>query len=494
MRNKSKPSLKTALTERSKERRTVERRSARADRRRTPRNDLLPKLVLETRPIDQLKLPERRVRRRSKEHIAEVREAMAALGVCYPIIISKDGEVIDGATRLESAKDLGLQEAPCIVVSHLTEEELRLLRLAVNRLGEKGEWDFDALRLEVQDLVEIDVNVEIAGFAAEEIDIILLDETPGDASEGGSPDDAPMPPEDPISRTGDIWRLGEHIVACGDARDPALYEILMTEEARLILSDPPFNVPIKGHVSGLGKKTHDEFVMASGEMSAAEFEKFLSEFIQASTSKLMDGGLALLFMDWRGIETLLRAGQKSKLALLNLIVWSKTNAGMGSLWRSAHELVGAFKKGNAPHLNNVDLGSHGRWRSNVWEYAGASAVGSDARDGLAMHPTVKPVAMLEDAILDVTARSEIVLDPFLGSGSTLIAAERVGRRCRGIELDPAYVDVVLQRWIDCGGDDPDLVETGEPVSKVRERRTAQSPVTELEEPGAELRGSETART
>lgn len=462
--------FKPALGQKSKNRRSALCERPYADRHRSQRNDILPKLKLEVRSVDDLKRPVRRVRRASKAHVAEVREAIATLGFCKPMIVGADGVVVDGLAQLEAARELGLKQVPCIVVSHLKPEELKLLRLALNRLGEKGEWDLEELRLEIAELVEFEIDVEIAGFEPQEVDIILLNEVAEEPEQSPSLDTPPLPPECPVSQPGDFWRLGDHLIACGDARDRALLANLMTEPARLILSDPPFNVRIKDNVSGLGAKTHDEFVMASGEMTEAEFEAFLRAFINASSEHLMEGGLALIFMDWRGIETLLRAGREEGLSLLNIIVWAKSNGGMGSLWRSAHELIAAFKKGSAPHLNNVELGVHGRWRSNVWEASGASSAGSDARAGLHLHPTVKPVALLEDAILDVTARGEIVLDSFLGSGSTLIAAEKAGRRCRGVELDPSYVDVILLRWINHGGSAPVLIETGEPFNIVRERR------------------------
>jgi len=467
--SKENSNLKIALSARSKERRSGLREKRRVSRSRPSRNDVLPKVTLETRKLAELRLPKRRPRKLTEAHIGEVRDAVAALGFCVPIIVSPDGEVIDGAARFEAARQLGLDQVPCVITAHLDTDELRLLRYAVNRLGEKGSWDLDVMRLEFDELIALDFDLEIAGFEPQEVDIILVDEV-GDTASEEPVGDLTDKPSSPVTRLGDVWRLGDHIVACGDARDKKLLAELMNENARLILSDPPFNVPIKGHVSGLGKKVHAEFAMASGEMTDMEFEAFLRQSIEAAADHLMDGGLALLFMDWRGIETLLRAGREEGLNLLNIIVWAKSNGGMGSLWRSAHELIAAFKKGSASHLNNVELGAHGRWRSNVWEYPGATSQGSDARAGLQMHPTVKPVALLEDALLDITARGEIVLDTFLGSGSTLIAAENVGRRCRGVELDPAYMDVILQRWLDRVGSAPILIETGETIDVVRERR------------------------
>ncbi len=279
---------------------------------------------------------------------------------------------------------------------------------------------------------------------------------------------APEPDAQPVARVGDVSRAGEHRLVCGSATDPAALEALMSDrKARLILTDEPYNVPIAGHVTGGSSR---EFVMASGEMNEAAFLAFNVAWIGNSLRYLCNGGLFGTFIDWRGLSTVNTAAGQLGLVPLNLIVWSKTNAGMGSLYRSQHELLPLFKNGKAPHINNVELGKNGRWRSNVWVYPGASSVGSDARRGLQHHPTVKPVAMLEDALLDLTERGNTVLDPFLGSGSTLIAAERTGRRCHGIELDPLYVDVILRRYEAATGQPVVLEVTGETYAQLTTRR------------------------
>ena len=282
----------------------------------------------------------------------------------------------------------------------------------------------------------------------------------------------PLGPEEgaaAIARIGDIFQLGPHRVICGDATDAAVLRLLMEGDpaARLILTDEPYNVPIAGHVTG---GAHREFAMASGEMTAEQFLAFNLAWIEAAAGHLCDGGILGTFIDWRGQPTVHAAATELGLELLNLIVWAKTNAGMGSLYRSQHELLPLFKKGNARNVNNIDLGKRGRWRSNMWTYPGASSLGSDARRGLQDHPTVKPTAMLEDALLDLTDRGDIVIDPFLGSGSTLIAAEKTGRVCRGIELDPLYVDVIVRRYQTATGNDAVLVETSETFERLAARR------------------------
>jgi DNA modification methylase len=434
-------SLIQDLHGKSRTRREALARSHDAERVIAKRNDLLPKLELVERSLEDLRPPARNARNVDPAHVTEIAHSIAMLGFCAPVLIDPDGRVLDGWARIEAARRTGLMRVPCIIAGHLSAAERRVLRIAVNRLGEKGSWNLGELKLELQELIVDDAPIEIAGFSDIEIDQIMLDDEP-ELVEAG-----PLAPDvdaEKIARPGDLFALGLHRIACGDARDPALLGRLMgTNRARLVLTDVPYNVPIRGHVTS---KTHREFAMASGEMSPDEFIAFNRAWLEAAAHHLVEGGVLGTFIDWRGYPSIHAAADSCALAPLNLVVWSKTNAGMGSLYRSGHELLPLFKKGGAPHINNVELGRHGRWRSNVWTYPGASSVGSDARQGLRSHPTVKPTALLEDALLDLTHRGEVVLDPFLGSGSTLIAAEGTGRICVGVELDPLYVDVVLRRF------------------------------------------------
>ena len=301
--------------------------------------------------------------------------------------------------------------------------------------------------------------------------MILLDK---DGASGGEEDgdgeSVPAPAATSTSRPGDLWAMGAHRLVQGDARDAGAYAALMGagEQARLVLTDEPFNVPNAGHVTSGAH--HREFAMAAGEMSRAEFSAFNQAWMAAALAHLVDGGLLATFIDWRSVELVLAAGRALGLSLLNLVVWSKTNAGQGSMWRSQHELLPVFKAGAGAHVNNVALGRHGRWRANVWEYAGASSLGSDARQGLAQHPTVKPRALLEDALLDVSHRGEIVLEPFLGSGSMLLAAQATGRVCRAIEIDGPYCDLAIARWQALTGEHALLRDTGETFAEVAARR------------------------
>jgi DNA modification methylase len=434
------------------------------------RNHLLPSLDLLYVPLEEVRTPKREIRKLDPAHVCEVANAINGLGFCAPVLVGRDNAVIDGAIRVEAARQLGLGRVPCVRIEHLSETEQRVLRLAVNRLGEKGEWNLDELKIEFEELILVAAPIEVSGFALDEIDQVILGGEV-DAIERG-----PLAPEASaiaVARLGDTFQLGPHRVVCGSATEASVIRFL-TEDcppARLVLTDEPYNVPIAGHVSG---GNHREFVMASGEMTDAEFLAFNEAWIGAVLPSLCDGGVAGTFIDWRGCPTVNAAAAKLGLKPLNLVVWAKTNAGMGSLYRSQHELLPLFKKGSAQHVNNVELGKRGRWRSNVWTYPGASSLGSDARRGLQDHPTVKPIAMLEDALLDLTERNDIVIDPFLGSGSTLIAAERTGRLCRGVELDPLYVDVIVRRYEVATGKAATLVETGETFVALSARRSSET--------------------
>jgi DNA modification methylase len=406
------------------------------------RNDLLPRLELALVPLDILKLPASEVCKLQLAHVQQIANAIAALGFCAPILIGRDTLVLDGAARVEAARCLGLERVPCVRIEHLSDDEQRVLRLAVNRLGETGSWNLETLKIEFEELVLSDAPIEISGFSLDEIDQIVLSDDAGGLEKGPL---EPDPFATPMSKLGDIFQLGPHRIACGDATDPEMLRRVLGdgEVARLVLTDEPYNVRIVGNVT---KSRHREFAMASGEMSDDEFLAFNEAWMKAVLPHLHDGGVLATFIDWRGYPTANTAATKLGLAPLNLIVWAKTNGGMGSLYRSQHELLPLFKKGSAPHVNYVGLGKRGRWRSNVWTYPGASSLGSAARRGLLDHPIVKPTAMLEDALLDVSNRGDIVIDPFLGSGSTLIAADKTGRVCRGVELDPLYVDVIVRRY------------------------------------------------
>lgn len=453
------------LAVRSRRRRATLHAVSIAQRRSHPRNDLTPALQLQERELTSLKASRRRLRKKDAAQLERLKSSIATFGYVRPALIDGAGEVLDGQLSIEAAAALGLTSVPVIVVDHLNDLELRALRLALNRTAELGVWDTEQLAAEVGELLRLDAPLWATGFRSEELDILLLDPEPIDDQSHEEPSEELATA---TTRPGDLWSLGSHRLLCGDARDDAAYTALLArEEVQLVLTDPPFNVPIAGHVSSKG---HREFAAASGEMSLEEFRQFNSAWMSACASRLKSGALLATFIDWRSIDLVINVGRDVGFELLNLVVWAKANGGMGSLWRSQHELLPVFKKPGGTHINNVELGKHGRWRSNLWSYPGATSPGSEARKMLADHPTPKPVAMLEDALLDVTNHKDIVLEPFAGSGSTLVACEKTGRICRAIELDPLYVDVIVQRWEALTGQSAVLEASGDTFAEVRRHR------------------------
>jgi DNA modification methylase len=434
------------------------------------RNDPMPSVQFVELSIDQLNAPLRRLRKKDLARIQEVARSMSDFRFYGTLLIDKDNNIIDGHVRFEAAKLLGLTTIRCIRVDHLSDVELRLLRLSIGRLGETAQWDLDELKIEFTELISLDADIETSGFSISEVDQIILGEDAEGIEQGAlAPESAAVA----VARVGDMFQLELHRLVCGDATNPEILHKLMFDVALacLVLTDEPFNVRIAGNVT---RGNHREFAMASGELTREEFLAFNLDWMKAVVAYLRDGGIFGTFIDWRGAPTVVAAAAEIGLTPLNFVVWAKTNAGMGSLYRSGHEFLPLFKKGDAPHVNNIQLGKHGRWRSNVWTYPGASAFGSDARQGLKDHPTVKPVLMLQDALIDLTNRGDIVLDPFLGSGSTLIAAEKTGRICHGVELDPLYVDVIIRRYQAVTGKTASLIDTGETFDALAARRAAEA--------------------
>ena len=403
------------------------------------------------RQIVELELDPRNPRAHSPGQVRQIARSIEAFGFNVPVLIDAKRKVIAGHGRIMACKQLGWSEVPIIALEHLSEAQAKAFMIADNRLTENSVWDDRLLAEQLKELslLDLDFSLEATGFEMGEIDFRIERLTSSSQAEDAADDLSAIPKGPRVTRAGDLWLMGEHRVLCGNALDPSAYAALMgREQANLVFSDPPYNVRIDGNVSGLGAVRHREFAMASGEMSEAEFTNFLSGALSLHARNSAQGSLHYICMDWRHMEELLAAGRTVYSELKNLCVWAKDNAGMGSLYRSQHELVFVFKHGREPHRNNVMLGMHGRNRSNVWNYPCANSFSRSGDEGnlLASHPTVKPVAMIADAIMDATARRDIVLDGFLGSGSTLIAAERTGRRCFGLELDPLYVDGIVRRW------------------------------------------------
>lgn len=418
-------------------------------------------------PVATLKPYGRNNRIHTPSSIAKLKSSVATFGFVIPILIDAQGVIIAGHGRYEAAKALGMQTVPTVVADHLSEAEIRALRIADNKLAELSHWDETALQFEMDELMdlslsgELDFSLDITGFETPEIDIIIAG-TSDEAVEPAETVDMPDPAKTCVTQPGDLWVLGEHRMLCGDALDAESYaRVLDGETCRMVFTDPPYNVPVNGHVRSGNGGVHREFTMASGEMTDAEFRAFLKSCIAHFAASLPTGGIVIICMDWRHIEELISTGKACGLELINLCVWNKTNGGMGSLYRSKHELVAIFKKPGAPHINNVALGKHGRNRTNVWDYAGVNTFGAGRDADLVDHPTVKPTALVADAIMDVSHRGDIVLDAFGGSGATLLAAEKTGRRARLIELDPLYVDVAIRRWQEMTGKQAVHATTGE---------------------------------
>jgi DNA modification methylase len=403
-------------------------------------------------PIGSLKPNPRNPRKHGRAKIEALAKCIDAFDFNAPILVDRHNTIVAGHARWLAAKRRGMTHVPVIRLEHLSEAKAQAYMLADNKLTDRSEWDETLVAVHLKELSELtlDFNIEATGFEVPEIDRLIqsLDCESG----SGEPDraDELLEVEGPsVSRPGDLFRLGEHRVYCGDSREPASYAILLKGElASTVFGDGPYNVRIYGHVSGLGKTRHREFAMGSGEMSPAEYTQFMTDVLTQCAKHSRAGSIHFQCIDWRHVTEMLTAGRAAYSELLNLCIWVKTNGGMGAFYRSAHELVWVFKNGRTAHRNNVQLGRYGRNRTNVWTYPGVNGFArkGQERNLQTLHPTVKPVALVADAILDTTARKEIVLDPFLGSGTTIIAAERTGRRGCGIEIDPLYVDTAIRRW------------------------------------------------
>lgn len=410
------------------------------------------RLVVTYRPVSTLIPDPRNARTHSKRQIDQIEMSIKAFGFTNPILADPEGHVIAGHGRLQAARAMGLAEVPTITLSGLSEVQKRSLRIADNKIALNAGWDMEILQQELGELASIDVDIDptLTGFSTGEIDVIL--------ASVADPDDEVIPavPAAPRTKPGDIWILGDHRVGCGDGRDARFLQRVIGNGTLVDAAflDPPYNVRIGGHAVSAG--SHREFAMASGEMSEAEFRSFLTDTLGAAARVSRDGAVHFICMDWRHMESVTAVGSTIYGEQLNLCIWNKSNAGMGSLYRSKHELIFIYRVGMAAHLNMVELGRHGRNRTNVWDYASVNSMRGSRRDDLALHPTVKPTGLVADAIQDVTRRGDLLLDLFLGSGTTLMAAERTGRRFCGIDIDPAYVDVAIERWSARTGLEPHL--------------------------------------
>lgn len=412
------------------------------------RNDLTPEIKIEIVPLSSVALARHPVRKQSKGQISRATRSIQRFGFRDPILLGKDFEIIDGHVRVEAARRLGFTAIPCIIASDLSDDDIRVLRIAKNRIQERGEWDEQALKLEFAFILEFEPDLTVTGFEDQEVDRILIldDHGPDEADPLDGLGALPQPEVAAVTCPGDLWKLGPHRILCGNARNvDDIHTVVGDLTVSAGFTDHPFNLSVKKDIS-VGSGKFAEFAEASGEMSESEYEDFLRITTGNLAAALRPGGVLFLCIDWRHSEVLMRVLRALGLELINLCVWGKDKPGMGSLYRSQHELVLVVKRPGAPHLNNVQLGIYGRNRSNLWRYAGATGGRKSEEDDFSLHPTVKPVRLVRDAILDVTAIGDVVLDPFLGSGTTLLAAELSRRICAGIEISPAYCDVAVGRW------------------------------------------------
>jgi DNA modification methylase len=410
-------------------------------------------LAVVWRPIDGLKPYKNNPRTHTKKQVRQIADSLKTFGWTNPVLIEPDGGIIAGHGRVEAAKLLKQASVPTIELAYLSEVQRRADIIADNRLAELAGWDEDLLAVEFNDLLELDdkgFSIDVIGFDMGDIDRIL-----GMGLDGDEAEDVPLPETDrpAVSRLGALWTVGRHRILCGNSLEAESYHALLgNAKAAMVFTDPPYNVPVDGHVSGLGKVKRREFAMATGEMSKPEFTGFLKTVFQRLVESSADGSIHYVCMDWRHMGEMAEAGEGVYSELKNLCVWAKTNAGMGSFYRSQHELVFVFKAGRSAHVNNFGLGEKGRHRSNLWTYAGANTFRKDRMEDLSSHPTVKPTKMLADAILDCSKRNDLILDVFAGSGATLLAAEQIGRSGRGIELDAHYVDLIVRRLEEATGE------------------------------------------
>jgi DNA modification methylase len=421
-------------------------------------------------PITSLKPYPRNARTHSKHQIHQILESIRVFGFLNPVLVDRNNRIIAGHGRVEAAKLLGMEQVPTIRLENLSEDQIRAYIIADNKLAENAGWDNSILAIELQHLLTLDCpdfDVTITGFEVAEVDAIL-EEAAGESDRVDEVIEL-VSGEAPVSGLGDLWLLGKHRVLCGNSLHKETYRTLMgNRRAALVFTDSPYNVRIDGHATGNGSIHHREFAMASGEMSEVEFVSFLNNSLRLLERYSANNSVHFLCIDWRHVGDLIAVGKQVYDEFLNCCIWVKGQGGMGSFYRSQHELILVFRKGKGPHRNNIQLGQFGRNRTNVWSYPGIQTLSKQSGEGnlLALHPTVKPIAMVADAILDCSARGEIVLDAFLGSGTTLMAAERVGRICCGIEIDPAYVDVAIRRWQNYTGDTAIHALTGKRFDEV----------------------------
>ena len=404
-----------------------------------------PNLEIKYVEIEKLKKYDKNAKIHTSKQISKLVSSMKKFGVVTPILVDRNFTIIAGHGRLEALKNLNYNKIPVIMLENLSESQVRAYRLADNRIAEEAKYNSDILKIELSELtIEDEIEIIDTGFDVAEVDAIILDNYGVKTEKTDKADEIKSLEIEHKVKIGDIWQLGNHLLLCGNSTEIISYEELMNnEKADLIITDPPYNVPIKGHVC---KTKHNEFEMASGEMSEEEFTNFSENFMKNLVKFSKNGSLHYLFIDWRGLNIFLKVGSKIYSELKNICVWNKILAGMGSFYRSQHELVCVYKNGKQPHVNNIELGKNGRYRTNVWDCKGVNSANPKSLELLKLHPTVKPVGLLHEIILDSSSIGDIVLDIFGGSGSTLLACEKAKRKARIIEISPKYCDLIIHRY------------------------------------------------
>jgi DNA modification methylase len=465
---------------------------------------------MEWAPIANIRPNPKNARTHSKKQIRQIAASIRKFGFLNPLIVDDEHMILAGHGRLEGARLEGMAHVPIVRFGHLSEAQKRAYVIADNKIAEQAGWDRELLSIELGELIELlpieELDVSITGFETAEIDLLLADV----GSSRPEPEDAiPALPETPVTRGGDLWLLGKHRLLCGDSRRPEDFDRAVGgARAAAVFTDPPYNLRVRA-IGGRGRVQHPEFAFASGEMSQAQFRTFLSQTLGNGVRVSAPGAVHFVCIDWRHIGELIEVGRELYGDVLNIVVWVKSNAGQGSFYRSQHEFIGVFRVGEEPHRNNVELGRFGRNRSNVWTYAGVNTFGKGRMEALTAHPTVEPVALVADALLDCTARGDVVLDHFVGSGTTILAAEKVARIAIGIEYEPRYVDVAIVRWqrmtkleailAGDGRSFEDIVATraseiGKPSSERWKRAVGQSPPNDaVDDPGATAFGTNKAQ-
>ena len=450
------------------------------ERRKRAPSGMDPSLSVVSRPVADLRLDPNNPRLHARNQIRQIARSIETFGFNVPVLVDAQGQLIAGHGRVLAAQLLGMTHVPTIRLEHLTEAQTRAFMIADNRLTENSVWDDRLLaeQLKALAVLELDFSVDVTGFEMGEIDVMIEDLAPASPGKDDPADAIPDSRAKPqVTRAGDLWVLDRHRVYCGDARSDSAYSALMEgRRAALVFTDPPYNDPIDGYVNGFGKLHHPEFAVASGEMSESEFTDFLTNVLTQLARNSVDGAVQFICMDWRHSGELISAARSIHAEFKNLCVWVKDNAGQGSLYRSQHELVFVFKSGKKPRRNNIQLGQYGRYRTNVWQYRRVNSLSRSTDEGNLsdLHPTIKPVELVADAILDCSARGDVVLDAFLGSGTTVIAAERTGRACYGMELDPRYVDTIVRRWQAFTGQSAVRKSTGQTFNEIEEEKNGRA--------------------